>query len=527
MPIYPLPQFEADLKADAETYAALKPPSSIVVRFGAVRMIGEFAYDGDAKPGCGSKLVARTHRGTELCEMLTSTCPNSGCGKSVSRKEMLEYIDNSGGRDYPYFSEGRILRVATVEDMNKQAALDAAKHQHVVFAREAAARVGLAVKVVDAEEILGGERMTFYYASEERIDFRPLVMELAARYHTRIEMKQVGSRDEARLTADYEKCGQHCCCKQFLKVLKPISMKNAKIQKATLDPLKISGRCGRLMCCLRYEESTYDDLRKRLPKKKTVVTTPDGTGIVIDTQILTQLVLVRLDATNEDAAYPIENIVIGVQAPNAGADDEDDTPTEGEATAPDRGPVGDRGPGGRDGGGREGGGRDRPRETGRPPGRGDGRPGGGGGPTQGPPRRDGRGPERGGDRGPGRGPDRGPSGGPDRGPGGGGRRDDRGGGGSGGGGAPGQRGGSRDGPRDGRGPSADRDRDRGRGPRGDGPGRDADRGGDRGGGRDGERGGERGGPNNRPGPDQPRQGDGRNTPPAAGSPEQPPPPPEE
>jgi hypothetical protein len=81
-------------------------------------------------------------------------------------------------------------------------------------------------------------------------------------------MRHVGCRDEARLTADYEKCGQYCCCKNFLKVLKPVSMKSAKIQKATLDPLKISGRCGRLMCCLRYEDETYDELRKKLPKKK-------------------------------------------------------------------------------------------------------------------------------------------------------------------------------------------------------------------------------------------------------------------
>ena len=200
MPIFPLPQFEADLKADQEAYEALKPPKTIVVRFGVVKMIGEFPYDGEAKPGCGSKLVARTHRGTELCEMLTSTCPNAGCSKSVSRKEMLEYIDNSGGRDYPYFVEGRILRIAAVEDMNKQSALEAVKHEHVVQARQAVERLGLHMKIVDAEEIIGGERITFYFTSTKeehvRVDFRPLVMELAKQYHTRIEMRQVGSRDE-------------------------------------------------------------------------------------------------------------------------------------------------------------------------------------------------------------------------------------------------------------------------------------------------------------------------------------------
>ncbi len=130
---------------------------------------------------------------------------------------------------------------------------------------------------------------------------------------TRVELRQVGARDEARLTADYEKCGQYCCCKNFLKVLKPVSMKNAKVQKATLDPLKISGRCGRLMCCLRYEEDTYEDLRKNLPRKKSRVGTPDGDGTVLDGQILTQLVLVLLDAPDKDGkihqvAVPVEDL---------------------------------------------------------------------------------------------------------------------------------------------------------------------------------------------------------------------------
>jgi hypothetical protein len=113
-------------------------------------------------------------------------------------------------------------------------------------------------------------------------------------------MRHVGARDEARLVADYERCGQRCCCKQFLRYLKPISMRMAKVQKATLDPAKISGRCGRLMCCLRYEDATYTDLNKALPRRKTWVRTNDGVvGRVVDTQILTQLVKLMLpDRTN-------------------------------------------------------------------------------------------------------------------------------------------------------------------------------------------------------------------------------------
>jgi cell fate regulator YaaT (PSP1 superfamily) len=203
-----------------------------------------------------------------------------------------------------------VLRIATVEDLNQQARIDQTRPQMTRHAKALVERMKLPMKLVDAEPILGGDKITFYFISEERIDFRELVTELAAEHQTRIEMRQVGSRDEARLTADYEKCGQHCCCKQFLKVLKPVSMKNAKIQKATLDPLKISGRCGRLMCCLRYEESTYDDLRARLPKKRTRVSGEFGTGYVIDTQILTQLCLVQLDDKDERIAVALEELTI-------------------------------------------------------------------------------------------------------------------------------------------------------------------------------------------------------------------------
>ncbi len=314
MSIHPLPQFEADLaeylkeKEDREAYERLRPPTTMVVRFGSMRMVGEFPYQGESKPGCGSKLVVRTHRGTEMGEMLTSTCPNAGCSKSVTRKEMLEYIDNSGGRDYPFSTNGKVLRIATKQDMDEQAALEQSRHALKLEAREAVERLGMAIKIVDAEPILGRESLTFFYIAEERTDMRELIGELGRGRRERIEMRQIGSRDEARVTADYERCGQYCCCKSFLKVLKPVSMRSAKTQKATLDPLKISGRCGRLMCCLRYEDSTYEELKKNLPKRKKPVGTPEGDGIVIDTQILTQLALVLLDGTDKRVAVPIEEL---------------------------------------------------------------------------------------------------------------------------------------------------------------------------------------------------------------------------
>lgn len=303
--IVPLPVMLEE--EDRKAYEKLEPPKTIVVRYGYTRMIAELPYSGDAKPGCGSKLVIRSPRGTEIGEMLTTTCDNSGCGKSVSRKQMLQYIENSGGKDFPFTTEGRVLRVAAIEDLNEQSRLDLYKPEYLKACKRYIQELGLEMDLVEAELLLGGERVLFYYKAEQWVDFREVVKKLAAEFQTRIEMVQVNDREEARLVADYEKCGQHCCCKQFLKVLKPVSMRSAKVQKATLDPQKISGRCGRLMCCLRYEDKTYAQLKKNLPHRKSIVETADGIGIVWDTQILTQLALVKIGMT-PPAAYPIENI---------------------------------------------------------------------------------------------------------------------------------------------------------------------------------------------------------------------------
>ena len=178
MSIFPLPVFEADADpehrdalSEADRIAALKPPRTIVVRFGRMRNVGEYPYRGDATPGCGSKLVARTHRGTELVEMLTTTCENAGCSKSITRKEMRKYIDESGGKDYPFYSGGKVYRVATVEDMNKHSALRNDR-RYAKTCKALIQKYELPMELVDAEPILGEELLTFYYMSEDRVDFR-------------------------------------------------------------------------------------------------------------------------------------------------------------------------------------------------------------------------------------------------------------------------------------------------------------------------------------------------------------------
>jgi cell fate regulator YaaT (PSP1 superfamily) len=286
---------------------APEKPRTLVVRYGYLLAIGEFENTLDHKVGCGTKLVARTPRGTEIVEMLTTVCGNGGCGKSITRDKLLNYIANSGGDDYPFSNSGRILRVATPGDLAEQQKLDDQKPEHLRMARELATHYRLDMKIVEVEYLLGRERIIFYFHSEIRVDFRLMVRDLAGLVHARIDMRQVGARDEARLIADYEKCGQHCCCKQFLKVLTPISMKAAKTQKATLDTAKISGRCGRLMCCLRYEDETYEELKAKLPRRNSRVRTEAGEGWVLDGQILTQLVLVQYD-DGKKVAVPMEQI---------------------------------------------------------------------------------------------------------------------------------------------------------------------------------------------------------------------------
>lgn len=356
--ITPLPIMQLEEEEDRKRYEALEAPKSIVVRYGYLKFIAELPYDGKDKPGCGSKLVVMTSRGVEMAEMLTTTCSNSGCGKSVSRKEMLQYIENSGGKDFPFTNQGKVERVATHEDVKEQERLESQKMPMIRFTKALVTELGLPMKLVDIECLLGGDRIIFHYTSESWVDFRELVKQLAAEYQTRIEMHQVNARDEARLVADYEKCGQQCCCKQFLKVLKPVSMRSAKVQKATLDPTKISGRCGRLMCCLRYEDETYEDLRKRLPHRQSRVMTDDGVGTVIDSQILTQLILIVLDSGDAPAAYPLENIeILTKDHPQFRRIDPRDQPPAREPRRDRTGPSGPAGPSGPSGPSGRGGGR--------------------------------------------------------------------------------------------------------------------------------------------------------------------------
>lgn len=262
------------------------------VRYGRMGLIGEFTHDADVVFTCGAHVVIQTDRGIEVGRQVSLTC--NGCEKAVSREQMRAYAKASGGDAYR-LNNGRILREATPSDLVELRHIDESIFDKIKVCRRMAEELGLPMKIVDAEHVFGGERIIFYFMAEDRIDFRELVRLLAREFQTRIEMRQVGARDEARLLADYETCGRECCCKNFLKTLKPVGMQMAKLQKATLDPSKVSGRCGRLKCCLRYEHESYAELNKKLPRVGRRVRTASEEGVVIDRQILTQLLRLRKD----------------------------------------------------------------------------------------------------------------------------------------------------------------------------------------------------------------------------------------
>ncbi len=248
-----------------------------VVRYGAMRNLGDFAARGNAVYPRGCAVIVRSDRGTEWGEVL---CP------STSRTKSLLQERNSGGR---------ILREATDDDSRKLDEVHRMERKAFDGCRDMIRERKLQMQLVDVERLFGGERLVFYYLAEKRVDFRELVKSLAKRFHTRVEMRQIGVRDEARLLADYGDCGKPVCCNTHLRTMPPVSMKMAKLQKATLDPSKISGRCGRLKCCLRYEYETYVEFRRELPKIGAVVLTKSGQGKVVAQEILARKVIVRYD----------------------------------------------------------------------------------------------------------------------------------------------------------------------------------------------------------------------------------------
>lgn len=248
-----------------------------VIRYGSMRFLGEFGVRGPNEYKRGQQVIVRSHRGTEWGEVL-----------SEANQRTREYL----GKEDP---SGKILRISSPEDEKTQTEGWEREQDAFQSAQDLVADMGLSMQLVDVERLFGGERIIFYFLAESRVDFRELVKRLAQTLNSRIEMRQIGIRDDAKLLADYGDCGKPVCCNTHLTEMPPVSMKMAKVQKASLDPNKISGRCGRLKCCLRYEYDTYQEYRRELPKIGKTVVTKQGTGKVIAQEILAQKILVSFE----------------------------------------------------------------------------------------------------------------------------------------------------------------------------------------------------------------------------------------
>jgi cell fate regulator YaaT (PSP1 superfamily) len=246
-----------------------------IVRHGAMRFLGEFDPEACAYAR-GDEVIVRTERGHELGQVL---CP--------AEPRALEMLGEP--------TRGRIIRRMTPRDREERRRLEHQEEQELETCERFVRNRRLQMELVDVEHLFGGERVIFYFLAEKRVDFRELVKDLAREYQTRIEMRQIGVRDEAKLLADYGDCGKPVCCNTHMVAMPPVSMRMAKLQKSTLDPSKISGRCGRLKCCLRFEQDIYEEFQAQLPSVGVRVVTSKGQGRVLAQEVLARKVLVEFE----------------------------------------------------------------------------------------------------------------------------------------------------------------------------------------------------------------------------------------
>ena len=199
-----------------------------------------------------------------------------------------------------------VIRLATPEDVRRAQDNRRREAEAMDICRQRIEKHGLDMKLVDVEYNFEGSKILFFFTSDGRVDFRELVKDLAGIFRTRIELRQIGVRDEARMLGGLGICGRPFCCAQFLDDFQPVSIKMAKTQGLSLNPAKISGSCGRLMCCLKYEQDAYEELVQTVPKTDAFVETPDGVGTVVDTNLLKGTVRVHLEDQTDMAVRTFE-----------------------------------------------------------------------------------------------------------------------------------------------------------------------------------------------------------------------------
>ena len=263
----------------------------IGIRFKTVGKVYYFDPNG-LELKSGEKVIVETARGVECGEVALSN-------REVDDSELVSPLKP-------------IIRTATQEDLAVVAQNHEKEKEAFRICEEKIAKHQLEMKLVDVEYTFDNNKILFYFTADGRVDFRELVKDLASVFRTRIELRQIGVRDESKLLGGLGICGRPFCCSSFLGDFQPVSIKMAKEQGLSLNPTKISGTCGRLMCCLKYEQNVYEQLLKNSPKMGAFVTTPDGPGHVIDLNLLTDSYTIRLK-DNPDAAprtYSKKDLVI-------------------------------------------------------------------------------------------------------------------------------------------------------------------------------------------------------------------------
>ena len=239
-----------------------------------------YYFDPDGKSfQAGDHVIIDTARGAEY-----GTC--AGGNHRIAQKDVVAPLR-------------KVLRKATAQDERVAADNRAKEKKAYDICTEKIAEHGLDMQLVSAEVAFDGSKILFYFTADERVDFRELVKNLASVFHTRIELRQIGVRDTATLVGGLGICGRPFCCASFLDDFQPVSIKMAKTQNLSLNPTKISGTCGRLMCCLKYEQDAYEDLIRTSPRLDSFVDTPEGRGTVVEIDLLRQRVKVRMEDSPE------------------------------------------------------------------------------------------------------------------------------------------------------------------------------------------------------------------------------------
>ncbi len=240
----------------------------------------------------GMNVIVETARGIEFGEAVISN-------RDVPENEIVAPLK-------------KVMRIASEEDIKHAEENSRKEKEAFSTCLQKIKDHNLEMKLIDVEYTFDNNKILFYFTADGRVDFRELVKDLAAVFKTRIELRQIGVRDESKMMGGIGVCGRVLCCSSYLGEFQPVSIKMAKEQGLSLNPTKISGTCGRLMCCLKYEQDAYEQIIKKAPKMGAIVETPDGQGVVMSTSLLKEIIKVKLDKGNETdlRVYKVDEVKV-------------------------------------------------------------------------------------------------------------------------------------------------------------------------------------------------------------------------